>query len=103
MPRKKPDPEAALASDDTFESGPFSDEARIPWSEALRPEHPRDGTAEASDLHELARRAVEADDEPGVPLDFAHPARDARDLHRRPRPLRPRRGTARKPPTSKDA
>lgn len=100
MPRKKPDPRAALASDDTFESGPFSDEARISWSEALRPEHPRDGTAEASDLHELAQRAAEADDNPEVPLDFAHPARDARDLPRRSRPRRP---TARKPPTSKDA
>jgi hypothetical protein len=83
MPTKKPDADEALASDDTFESGPVSDEARLPQKGALKPEHPRDGTAEASDMHELAQRAVESGDDPEAPLDFEHPSRDRRDRKRR--------------------
>ena len=81
MPRKKPNADAALASDDTFESGPVSDEARVPNRGALRPERPRDGTAESSDIHELAQRAAESLDDLETPLDFDHPSRDRRDRH----------------------
>lgn len=79
MPAKKADPRTAIDSDDTFKSEPISDEARIPMKGALRPERPRDGTAEASDMSELAQRAVESGEDPEAPLDFEHPSRDARD------------------------
>lgn len=79
MPAKRPSPRVSIDSDDTFKSEPMSDEARIPMKGALVPEHPRDGRAEASDMSELAQRAVESDEDLDKPLDFEHPSRDARD------------------------
>lgn len=79
MPAKKPSSRTNVDSDDTFRSEPISDEARIPMKGALMPEHPRDGRAEASDMSELAQRAVESGEDPEAPLDFEHPSRDARD------------------------
>src|SRR5688572_27671167 len=76
MSRKKPDPDAALASDDTFEVAPTSDEARLPPRGTFKPERPRDGTAESSDLHDLAQRAAESADDLEAPLDFEPAARD---------------------------
>lgn len=77
--KQKADPRAEVESDDTMTSTPVSDEARLPNKGALRPEHVRDGTAEASDVHLLARRAVESSEDPEAPLDFEHPSADARD------------------------
>jgi hypothetical protein len=57
-----------------FELDPKSDEARLPQRGAFLPERPRDGTAEASDLHELAQRAVESHEDPEAPLNFDPPS-----------------------------
>lgn len=83
MPAKQPDQRSAVESDDTFDSKPRSDEARIPQKGALMPEHPRDGTAEASDMHDLVRRAVESGEDPEAPLDF-DPPDEAEDERTRP-------------------
>ena len=90
MPRKMPDPDTALASDDTFEISPVSDEARLPRKGAFKPEHPRDGTAESSELCDLAVSAAESLDDLDVPLDFAPLARDVPRQKRRHRPAHKR-------------
>jgi hypothetical protein len=79
MSPKKSDPRSNLEADETFELKPKSDEARLQQKGALMPERPRDGTAEASDLHDLAQRAVESGEDPEAPLNFEHPSSDARD------------------------
>lgn len=79
MQRKKASSRSALASDDTFEVEPRSDEARLPRKGALKPPRPRNGTPEESDLHLVAQRAAESTEDSETPLDFEPPARDARD------------------------
>jgi hypothetical protein len=88
MTRKKanqPDSSDKVASDDTFDVEPTSDEARIPAKGTFKPERPRDGTAEASSLHDLAQRAAESTDDLEAPLAFEPPGGDEPEPDRKGR------------------